>query len=101
MGKKKKNKKNKDIDSSYSEFHYDGDLLELMKNMADGIEFYLNTTTRYMIIENITEEEYKSAVKQIKKLIKKLREGDTSVFSTEGFNELVDSGHGYLLEMKS
>lgn len=70
--------------------HYDQ---KLMDKMADNIENYVDIIKNYVIIEGITEEEYKSAKKTVKKLIKKLREGDgDAVFDRERYIEALESG---------
>ena len=81
----------------YSELHYDGDIRKMMKKMAKNLNQYINCVTQYTIIEGVTEEEFKKALKKAKKLIKKLNDGDPSVFNVERFNEIVDSGNRYLL----
>ncbi len=51
-----------------------------MKEMAKSLEEYLSIIEDYVIINGLTEEEYKDAVHTVKKLIKKLKKGDTSVY---------------------
>lgn len=51
-----------------------------MKLMADAIENYVDVLEEYIIVDGITEEEYKDAIKTVRKLIKKLRDGDRGVF---------------------
>jgi hypothetical protein len=93
MGKKKTNKKEYD----YSELHYNGDIQKLMKKMAKNLKQYIDCVTQYTIIEGVTEEEFKKALKRAKKLIEKLNDGDPEVFDVDRFNEIVDSGNMYLL----
>ncbi len=65
----------------------------MMKNMADNLERYLEIVKSYMIIQGITEEEYKDAVKTVTKLIKKLRKGEgEKVFDEKRYRELLASG---------
>ena len=53
---------------------------EFMKGMADALEEYLYALEEYIVIDGITEEEYADSINTLKKLIKKLRKGDTSVY---------------------
>lgn len=62
-----------------------------MNKLADHIEEYINMLEEVMIIPSDMMEEYekriKKAIKVSKKLIDKLRKGDTSVFKdTEDWN---------------
>lgn len=61
---------------------------EFMKGMANALEDYLYALEEYIIIDGITEEEYDKAIETLKKLIKKLRKGDTSVYR-ENLDEVV------------
>lgn len=58
-----------------------------MDKLADAIEDYIDLLKNIMIIpDNIKdkhEDEIKGAIKVAQKLIKKLRDGDTSVFKSE------------------
>ena len=58
-----------------------------MDKLADAIEDYIDLLKNIMIIpDNIKdkhEDEIKGAIKIAQKLIKKLRNGDTSVFKSE------------------
>lgn len=58
-----------------------------MDKLADAIEDYIDLLKNIMIIpDNIKdkhEDEIKGAIKVAQKLIKKLRNGDTSVFKSE------------------
>lgn len=59
-----------------------------MKNLADHIEKYLFLFEDIMIIPEefkINEKDVQSAKKIIRKLIKKLRKGDRSVFKEDWF----------------
>lgn len=53
---------------------------EMMEEQADNLENYLNIVENYIIIKGITKKEKEKAVKKVRKLIKKLREGDKSVY---------------------
>lgn len=54
-----------------------------MEEMADCIEMYINDYDRYIIKEGISRDEYNKARKTVKKLIKKLRKHERSVFNNE------------------
>lgn len=59
-----------------------------MKNLADHIEKYLFLFEDIMIIPEefkINEKDVQSAKKIVRKLIKKLRKGDRSVFKEDWF----------------
>ena len=60
-----------------------------MKEMAESLEEYLSVIENYVIINGLTEKEYDKAVETVKKLIKKLKKGDTSVY-TEDLEAVVD-----------
>ena len=60
-----------------------------MKQMAESLEEYLSVLENYVIINGLTEKEYDKAVETVKKLIKKLKKGDTSVYS-EDLEAVVD-----------
>lgn len=85
MGKKKKEK-----EYDYSEFNYEGDMKEMMRETAESIQQFVDYMEEYTIFEGMTDEEWKENSKTLKKLIKKLKKGDPSVFNVEVFNELND-----------
>ena len=94
MGKKKKQKhilahENEEYD--YSDIHYNGDIRKLMNDFADAIEGYLDSVNTYYIFEGVNEESWKKMKKKTKKLIKKLRQGDPSVFNIRMLNEVIES----------
>lgn len=60
-----------------------------MKLMAESLDEYLSVLENYVIINGLTEKEYDKAVETVKKLIKKLKKGDTSVY-TEDLEAVVD-----------
>lgn len=63
---------------------------DLMNDMADNLENYLSIVDRYIIIEELSKEEYDDAVKTVKKLIKKLRKGKgDDVFDEERYRDLI------------
>ena len=65
---------------------------ETMNKMADNLEEYLSIVDRYIIIDGISEDEYKEAVKTVKKLIKKLRKGKgDEVFDKERYIEIMNA----------
>ena len=51
-----------------------------MEEMAENLERYINDYDRYIIKEGVSKEDYVKARKTVKKLIKKLRKHDRSVF---------------------
>lgn len=51
-----------------------------MEEMAENLERYINDYDRYIIKEGVSKEDYAKARKTVKKLIKKLRKHDRSVF---------------------
>lgn len=51
-----------------------------MEEMAENLERYINDYDRYIIKEGVSKEDYTKARKTVKKLIKKLRKHDRSVF---------------------
>ena len=59
--------------------------------MADRLEEYVYFAKNYLIIEGISPEDKKKAIKVVKKLIKKLRKGDTSVFNMQAFIDMEDA----------
>lgn len=66
---------------------------KIMSKMADNLENYLEIIDQYVIIEGLTKEEYDIAVKKVKKLIKKLRQGKgDEVFNKERYLELLEAG---------
>jgi len=63
---------------------------KMMKKMADNFESYLDIVDRYVIIDGLSEEEYETAKKRVKKLIKKLRKGEgDEVFDEERYREFM------------
>ena len=91
MGKKKEKKKKKIYD--YSNINYDGDIRKMMKELARSIKGYIDYVEVYAIFDGITEKEWKKNMKRAKKLIKKLKKGDPSVFNIEVLNQVLDSDH--------
>lgn len=72
------------IGSTYDEFNPEDIKQTDMNRLADAMESYINELESVMIIpEELLEdngEKIKRGIKEIKKLIKKLRKGDRSVF---------------------
>lgn len=108
MGKKKKLKQkdvfefDDDAEYDYSDIHEDPDTLrETMKKMADALECYKDYIETYAIFEGITEKEWEENMKLIKKLIKKLRRGDPSVFDISALNDVLDSDHNLIVGLYS
>lgn len=82
MGKKKKKMK------KYQSRDYDQKELD---NIADCLEEYLYLFDTFIIREGTDEDEYKKAVKVVKKAIKRLREGDgDAVFDTNRYEEMME-----------
>lgn len=70
---------------------------KFMKTMAKNFKNYLDIIDRYVIIDGLSEEEYKEAKKEVKKLIKHLKNGEgDKVFDRERYIEMIESGinHG-------
>jgi len=73
----------------YDELHTDPETIPKsdMKRLADHIEEYITVLEEVMIIPEDTMnrhgDEIKESLELTKKLIKKLRKGDTSVFKDE------------------
>ena len=98
--KKKKKKKKKtydDNDYDYSDINYSGDIRKLMNEIADSIQGYIDYIETYAIFEGTTESEWDKNMEIAKKLIKKLRKGDPSVFDIPTLNEVLASGHNLVL----
>ena len=51
-----------------------------MDDMADSLERYLEFVDNFCVIQDATDKEIADAKDKVKKLIKKLRKGDKSVF---------------------
>lgn len=72
------------IGSVYDEFNPDNIRQTDMDRLADAIESYISELESVMVIpEDLLEdrgEKIERGIKEIKKLIKKLRKGDRSVF---------------------
>lgn len=94
---KKKKKNFYDDEYDYSDIHYDGDFRELCQKIANSIEEFMELMETYAIFDGMTEDEWNSNIKKLKKLCKKLRKGDPSVFDIDRLNELLDSGHGLII----
>ena len=105
MGKKKK-KKNRmmevydENDYDYSDINYNGDIRKLMGHIASSIEGYIDYIETYAIFEGITEKEWETNMKIVKKLIKKLKKGDPSVFDVQTLNEVLATDHELVVGMK-
>lgn len=103
MGKKNKKKKcliNEDNEYDYSDINYNGDIRKFMTNIADSIEVYIDFIETYAIFEGITEDAWKQNMKIAKKLIKKLRKGDPSVFNISKLNEVISSNHKIIIGLE-
>lgn len=95
-------KYNQDGEYDYSDIHEKEEkIIKAMKKMADSFECYKDYIETYAIYSGITEKEWKQNVKVVKKLIKKLRKGDPSVFDIEALNEALDSDHGLIMGIYS
>ena len=90
MGKKKKKKYLDAYEKyDYSDINYDGNIPKMMKDMAEGLEAYIDYLS-YMIMEGIAEDEFKDAIDQVKKLIKNLKKGDPDIFNNNELNESIE-----------
>lgn len=66
---------------------------KFMKSMAKNFKNYLDIVDRYVIIDGLTKKEYKEAKKQMKKLIKHLKNGEgDKVFDRDRYLEMMESG---------
>ena len=102
MGKKKNKKKYNGYDDSeydYSDINYDGDIRKVMRDIASAIEGYLDYAETYAIFEGITEKEWETNMKIAKKLVKKLRKGDPSVFDIDTLNKVLATDHQLVIGM--
>ena len=64
-----------------------------MKKIRKDLKNYLEMLDKYIIIDGLTKEEYDSAVKKVKKLIKLLKRGEfDNVFDGVVFDQAVESG---------
>lgn len=82
MGKKK-GKKNQGYDQ------------DKLNEIADSLEKYSSEFDLFIIKDGMCKEEYKKAMKTIKKTIKKLRNGDgDAVFDKDRFNEIMEQESG-------
>lgn len=85
MGKDKKKKKKKEIKEQSREYNR-----EELSKMADALEQYFDIFDRCIICEHMDEEKYEKNMKIVRKLIKKLREGDgDSVFDLERYDDMM------------
>lgn len=65
----------------------------IMKGLAKNIKQYIDNLDRYAMIEGLSEEEYKEAMKTTKKLIKKLKKGKgDEVFDKDEYREALNAG---------
>ena len=71
---------------------------EYMQKLADNLESYIDLIDRFLIVEGLTEKEYKDAMKTTKKLIKKLRKNNLDVFNRERFMEIYNNGRDIYME---
>ena len=93
MGKNDKKKKNKEEEYDYSDINYSGDIRHLMSDIADSLEGYIDYIETFVIFSGITEKEWEKNIKTVKKLIKKLRKGNPSVFNIDELNNVLASEH--------
>lgn len=103
MGKKKKKKQKKYVNNDildFSDIDYNGNFHKVMKQMADSLEYYINTADTDFIFDGISEDEWKKNVAIVEKLIKKLRKGDTSVFDIPTLNEVLSQGHQLVIGLE-
>ena len=85
MGKDKKKKK-------YQSCRYPQ---KMKDEYADTLEAYTDIFDRFIIKDNIKEDEYKWALKTIKKAIKNLRKGNgDEVFDPERYEEIMYRDRG-------
>lgn len=85
--KKKEKKKSKQKDIPEQSRDYDE---KLLKQYADNLDRYLDAVDTFMIIESDVDE-FKRAKKTVKKLIKKLRQGDgDAVIDPDAYDEMIE-----------
>lgn len=65
---------------------------ETMKRWANNLESYLEILDTKMIIEGITQEQYDTAKKECKKLIKQLKKGKSKALDVETYYTLKEEG---------
>ena len=66
---------------------------EYMKNMASNLEDFIDTVDRFVVIEGLSEENYKKSRKTVKKLIKHLNAGEgEKVFDKDRYLEAMRNG---------
>ena len=94
--KKEKKKKKKKYD--YSDINYDGDFRKVMKEHAKSLKGYIKYLEVYVIFEGMTEKEWKENMKIAKKLIKKLKKGDPSVYNINVLNEMLADNHKLVID---
>lgn len=77
-----KNKKNKKVNQGYDQKELD--------EIADCLEEYIDIFDTFIYKEGTKKEEYKKAMKTVKKAIKNLRRGDgDAVFDKERYEEMM------------
>lgn len=92
---KKKKKKKKEVEYDYTDIHCDEvDLRKSMKGMSKSLQLYMDTINNYAILEGVKEEKWKEDMRTVDRLIKKLKEGDPSVFNNDSLNEYLDNSGG-------
>lgn len=66
---------------------------EKLKEMADQIEEFINTVDKFLFLENVTEKEYKKAMKFARKCVKRLRKGKKlhKIFSKKKLEECIQN----------
>lgn len=86
MGKNKK-KKNK-FKKYQKTSQYDQ---KILNTMADQFEEYVNAIDTYVIKEEMSESGYQKGIDTVKKLIKKLRKGDESIFENGMYEKAINA----------
>lgn len=100
--KNKKDKKDKKDKKKHKLYNYDYsniicddnvNMHKMMKHMARQLQTFVNYLDTCVIFESMSEEKWKKNMKTVKKLIKKLKKGDPSVFDIERLNEAFSDEH--------
>ena len=96
---KKKHKKHQKYD--YSEIDAEPEEIRaIMKQYAKDFKLFKKVAKRNIIFGGMKENESKKQMKVLKKLIKKLKKGDPSVFDIDVLNELLHSNRELIIGNK-
>lgn len=83
------------MSNNYMDLSSDPDALENAKKYADGLEHYLNQLGDTLIVVGITPKRFKQAVKIVRKLIDKLRDGKLNkIYDQKYYYEFMELEEG-------